>query len=326
MRSYKDTAINRPLCLFNNKEITIKPRSIIKPPRLRPGDGVGVIAPAGPVNVSELEAGLNELESAGFEIHLAPSIFARNDYLAGEDDARLADLHSMFTDRKIKAVFCARGGYGSLRLLDKIQYNLIRENPKFIVGYSDITVLLMAVYAKTGLITCHGPMVRDQTFRRKADLDGLLHLLSTGQPLKLNLAESHPLVSGNVRGPLMGGNLSMICHLIGTPFLPSFDNCILFVEEKGEPLYRLDRMLTHLKLSGRINRLSGLIAGQFESCGDIANINRLLIDTAKDLGIPLFTGLPIGHGKKNHALPLGLMAEIDTDQMCLSIIEEASSQ
>ena len=295
--------------------------SIIKPPRLRQGDLIGVISPAGPVNEQDLQPGLETLRSSGFKVRLAPHVYDNRGYLAGDDGARLEDMHDMFRDPEVKAIFCARGGYGSPRLIDKIHYALIKENPKILAGYSDITALLMAVYKESGLITFHGPMVRDLAKNNCRNWDSLLRLLSTDQPQSLNLREGTALIPGRVTGPLIGGNLSLICNLIGTPFLPSLDRCILFIEERGEPLYRLDRMLTHLFLSGQLKHLSGLIAGQFEDCGDKAAINDILIDIVSDFRIPLATGLPVGHGPENTALPLGLMAELNTERMTLSIME-----
>ncbi len=266
------------------------------------------------------------MESFGLEVYLAPHVYDRRDYLAGEDKDRLADLHAMFLDHKMKAVFCARGGYGSLRLVDKLCYDLIKENPKILVGYSDITALLIAIHGKTGLVTFHGPVVRDFEYRNRGNWEDLIRLLSFGQPLRLSLTGGTGLIPGKATGPLIGGNLSLICHLLGTPFLPSLDGCILFLEERGEPLYRLDRMLTHLALTGQLKGLSGLIAGQFEGCGGISAISALLTDILSGLNIPLATGLAIGHGLKNLSLPLGLMAHLDTDLMVLSIMETCTKE
>jgi len=227
----------------------------------------------------------------------------------------------MFQDQEIKAIFCARGGYGSSRLLDKIHYDLIKENPKILVGYSDITTLLMAIRRKTGLVTFHGPMIRELAVKDQSNWENLLRLLSSNQPIEWSLAEGTSLIQGKGIGPLIGGNLSLICHLIGTDFLPSLDGCILFIEEKGEALYRLDRMLTHLSLSDQLKGISGLITGGFEGCGEMSAINQLLKDTVLDLNIPLVTDIPVGHGQKNMALPLGIQAELDTKKMTLSIME-----
>jgi len=225
----------------------------------------------------------------------------------------------MVQDQETKAILCARGGYGSIRLLDKIHYDLIKKAQKIIVGYSDITALLMAIHKKTGLITFHGPMVRGFANDDYKNWESLLCLLSSQDPITVGLNKCSVLMPGKATGPLIGGNLSLICHLLGTPFLPSFDGCILFIEDRGEAIYRLDRMLTHLALTGKLKGLAGLIAGQFEECGDNANVNILLTRLATGLGIPLVAGFPIGHGEKNLALPLGLTAELDTEIMTLTI-------
>ena len=294
---------------------------MIKPPRLKRGDQIGVISPAGPVKESDLRSGLEILKSSGYRVRLAPHIYDRRGYLAGKDEARLEDLHTMFQDPEIKAIFCARGGYGSMRLLDKIHYDLIRENPKILVGYSDITALLMAIHYQTGLVTFHGPMVRGPALSQPSSWDGLLCLLSSDRPLQLSLQGGSALIPGKATGHLFGGNLSLICHLVGTPFLPPLKDCILFVEDKGEPLYRLDRMMTHLGLADLLKGISGLIAGEFEGCGETSAIHELLTDMVFGLDIPLASGLQAGHGPINLALPLGLMAELDTYQMTLSIAE-----
>ncbi|HIJ58533.1 MAG TPA: LD-carboxypeptidase [Deltaproteobacteria bacterium] len=294
---------------------------LIKPPRLRSGDLIGIISPAGPVDESELEPDLELLESSGFRIHVAPHVYDRHDYLAGDDEARLSDLHAMFRDRKIKAIFCARGGYGTLRLLDRIDYDLIREHPKIIVGYSDITALLMAINKKTGLVTFHGPMVRGFSSLHSSSRKGLFKLISSDQPVSFSPIAGNSLISGRAKGPLMGGNLSLICYVVGTSFLPSLAGCILFIEDKGEPLYRIDRMLTHLSLAGQLKGIAGLIGGEFMECGDPSAVDDLLNTAASDLKIPLITGFPIGHGLKNTALPLGIPAQLDADSMTLSTLE-----
>jgi len=198
---------------------------------------------------------------------------------------------------------------------------IITENPKILVGYSDITALLMAICKMTGLVSIHGPVVRELAAGRQRNWENLLRLLTSSRPMALHLAQGSGLVSGKATGILLGGNLSLICHLMGTPFLPSLDGCILFFEEKGEPLYRVDRMLTQLKLSGRLQGVAGMVAGQFEGCDDRAALEQLLLDRLSDLEIPLATGLPVGHGRENRAIPLGMEAELDVDQMTLSVIE-----
>jgi len=311
-----------PLLEFQKRRKRIKKLPGIKPPRLQNGDVIGIISPAGPVHPSDLQEPLEILGASGFRVRLAPHVYdSEGEYLAGNDNTRLSDLHAMLQDPAVKAVFCARGGYGSLRLLQRIEYGLITKYPKIISGYSDITALLLAVHTKTGLITFHGPVVREIDQGRKGNWESLLRLLSHDQPTELDLSQCSVLIPGKAKGPLLGGNLSLICHLLGTPFMPHLDGCILFLEDRGEALYRLDRMLTHLKLSGRLKRISGLIAGQFEDCGVESDINRLFLDTVSELDVPLLSGFPLGHGETNLALPLGLTADLNTDTMTLSIRE-----
>jgi len=277
-----------------------------------------VVSPAGPVSEEDLKAGIHLLESEGFKVRLGRHVYERRDYLAGEDEARLSDFHDMVRDRSVNAIFCARGGYGTMRLLDRIHYDLIRENPKIILGYSDITALLAAVFAKTGLVTFHGPVLRDLWRGYKSNWTRMLSLLRSFRLPEVKLRRGKVYRPGRAEGPLLGGNLSLICHLLGTPFLPSLKGCVLFVEERGEPPYRIDRMLTHLHLSGRLKAISGFIAGEFDGCGDRAAIDRVLADSLRELAIPAAGGLPVGHGRSNMTLPLGLRAVLDTELMTLS--------
>jgi len=256
-------------------------------------------------------------------VRLARHVYEKRGYLAGDDKSRLTDLHDMFQDKQIKAIFCTRGGYGAMRLLDNIEYEMIKENPKIFVGYSDITALLLGILRKTGLVTFHGPMVRSLASKNQGNLESLLHVISSNDPLNLSFREGTTVAAGKANGKLIGGNLSMICHLVGTPYLPSLEGCILFVEEKGEALYRLDRMLNHLRLSGQLKGLSAFVAGGFEECGDRAAIKDLLGDLLSGLEIPTVTGLPVGHGLQNRALPLGVPAELDADSKTLSFMETA---
>lgn len=295
----------------------------IKPPRLNPGDEIGIIAPAGPVTPTELSPCIDLLTSMGYGVRPSTHLYHKKEYLAGEDDARLEDLHLMFRNDHIKAIFCARGGYGCLRLLDKIDYHLIRENPKVIIGYSDITALLLAILNESGIVTFHGPVVRDLS--REMDLDSFFRPIASQGPLAMDLSRGVTLVPGETRGILLGGNLSLISHLIGTPYMPSLHGRILFIEEKGEPLYKIDRMLTYLKLSGLFQNLSGLILGHFENCGDVSAIHRLFRDIGIASNIPICSGLPVGHGKENLTIPIGVQANLDTIKMNLTIFEPCLS-
>lgn len=294
-----------------------------KPRQLKQGEEIGVIAPAGPVLESELQPGIQLLESFGHKVVLAPHLYDKKDYMAGDDEVRLEDLHAMFSDKRVKAIICARGGYGTLRILDKIDYGLIRANPKILVGYSDITALLLAIHKRTGLVTFHGPVIKELTKRSIGNLESLLNLVCTDGLMELELAGGKPLKPGKAKGMLMGGNLSLLCHLVGSPFMPSPKGAILFVEEKGEDLYRVDRMMTHLRLSGVLGEISGLIVGAFTDCGDRTGLDQLLLETASGLNIPVITGLPVGHGLVNISLPIGLQATMDSETMILGINESS---
>jgi muramoyltetrapeptide carboxypeptidase len=229
----------------------------------------------------------------------------------------------MLRDPRIKAIINTRGGYGSLRLLDRIDYDEIKRNPKIILGFSDITALLLAVHARTGVVTFHGPVLRQFGRGAPENWNELLRVLGSDRPLRWSLAEGKSLSAGKARGPLLGGNLSLICHLLGTPYMPSLEGAILFIEEANEPLYRIDRMLTHLKLSGKPAGLSGMVVGQMEGCGKQEAIEQLLRDLAGELNIALATGLNVGHGGRNLTVPLGVAAELDTEKMILATGENA---
>ncbi len=293
----------------------------IKVSGLKHGDHIGVLAPAGPVRPSEIRPGIRALESMGYRVVPFPHLYDRQDYLAGADDERLKDFHAAIEDPEIKAVICARGGYGSLRLLEKIDYGLIRGNPKILVGFSDITALLWAVFKMTGLVTFHGPMVKDLTKNNSQNLKNLLHVLSSDHFQTLNLGNGVCIRPGRARGVLLGGNLCLMTHLIGTPFMPSLKGAVLFIEEQGEPPYRIDRMITHLRISGHLEGLAGVIAGDFINCGEPYSIFQILADSLSDLEIPVVGGLPAGHGSKNYALPIGVQALLDADRMTFSITE-----
>jgi len=304
--------------VFKNSMVSLP---IIKGPLLQPNQTVGVIAPASPINQPEIEQGLKLLESFPFKIRLGRHLFDHLNYLAGRDQDRVSDLHQMFSDPDIKAIFCARGGYGSARLLNNIDFDLIRKNPKIIVGFSDLTALLIATYKKSGLITFHGPTLSDLS--KNKNWQNLSRLITTSRRPQIFFKQGRIINKGRARGILLGGNLSTICSLLETPFLPSFEGVILFLEEKGESPYRLDRMLTHLLLSGRLDRLSALAIGQIVDCGEKELVFNLLKERLRGLDIPVVVGLPIGHGVENISLPLGLPAILETERMLLKLEESA---
>ncbi|MEW6667507.1 MAG: LD-carboxypeptidase [Thermodesulfobacteriota bacterium] len=291
---------------------------ILKPARLRPGDTIAVIAPAGPVTPSEIQPGMDLLIASGFEVITGEHLYDQQDYLAGRDEDRLADLHTALRNDRVRAVICARGGYGIHRLLNRIDFRLFRRHPKILAGYSDITALLLAVHRKTGLVTFHGPMIKDLVKNGRRNLQSLLDVISRGLAPSVDLQEAKVLKHGRAEGTLVGGNLSLLIHVLGTRFMPDLKGSILFVEDTGEALYRVDRMLTQLRLSGRLKGIAALLGGQFDQCGDPARIDELLLEAVGDQRVPVVGGLPFGHGEANITLPVGLPAVLDTGKRVLS--------
>ncbi|MFO7784118.1 MAG: S66 peptidase family protein [Thermodesulfobacteriota bacterium] len=301
---------------------------ILKPPRLQSGDLVGVIAPAGPVSPEDLEPGIRRLEGFGCRAVRGVHLYDSLAYTAGDDASRLEDLHAMFARPEIRAVFCARGGYGCIRLLSRIDPALFRTHPKILMGYSDITSLLWGLHASTGLVCFHGPVVRGFKDReRSADLETFFRWVQDPvRPPEIDLSPTGRAVcEGRASGPVFGGNLSLVSHLMGTPFMPDLSGAILFLEETREPLYRIDRMLAHLALGGVFDKLSGLLAGDFGENNTNDAVLGLFRERLHPLGIPLATGLPVGHYGRNIPLPIGLPAVLDTDLMRLSYLEPCVS-
>jgi muramoyltetrapeptide carboxypeptidase len=293
----------------------------LKPQALRKGNWIGVIAAAGPVAPEEINAGAALLESRGFRVRLSSVLYEKKGYLAGPDDLRLTELERMFRAEEVKAIICARGGYGTMRLLERLDFGMIRKHPKIFMGFSDITALLWALYKETGLITFHGPMVKSLGADQAPNLDSFENLMSGKWPLQMELSQGAVIRPGRARGTLMGGNLSLISHLIGTAFMPALKGAVLFLEDTGEALYRIDRYLTHLRLSGLLDDLAGIVLGRFEGCEESEQLPELFAERLSPLGIPVCSGLAVGHGAENLALPLGIQATLDTDAMTLTLEE-----
>jgi len=299
----------------------------LKPPALRPGDRVGIIAPAGPVTPMELISGLRTIESSGLVPVPGDHLYDVLDYTAGTDAARLEDLHTMFSHPDIRAVFCARGGYGCLRLLPHIDFGLIAANPKLVMGYSDVTSLLWGLYAKTGLVSVHGPVVKGMAGDGGHGPEILLQWAAERGGTAIDLSvNGRVLRPGRGSGPVFGGNLSLVNDMVGTGFIPDLTGAILFLEETGEPLYKMDRMVTHLALSGLFERIAGLLVGDITETGDRREaFLDLLMEHLDSSGIPVIEGLPVGHGERNQPLPIGIRATLDTDRMRLSYHESCFS-
>ncbi|NIS26616.1 LD-carboxypeptidase [candidate division KSB1 bacterium] len=278
-----------------------------------------------------LEKGVNYLLQNGFQIKLGESVRKECGYLAGKDDERAADVNDMFSDPDVAAIFCTRGGYGTPRILDKIDYPQIKRTPKILVGYSDITALQLAILKKANVVTFSGPMVAvemgkgikpfTETRFWKLLTDSNEQVKFTGINGNLRC-----LKKGRAGGRLLGGCLSLICSLLGTDFLPDFRNAILFIEDVGEEPYKIDRKLTQLKLSGILHRIGGLVIGRFEDCvppsdSPSLTIDEILHDLTSDLDIPVVMDLPYGHIDIKYTLPVGVQAFLDADQGSLEILE-----
>jgi len=300
------------------------PISIVdKPQRLRPGSRIGVIAPAGSVDRALVQAGLDAIRAAGFEAECSPNLFAVDGYLAGKAEARAKDLRDFFIRSDIEAIFCARGGFGSVQLLPFLDSNLI-NHPKIFVGYSDVTTLLNWLCQSCHMVAFHAPMVamdmaRGLSNQSKAHLWPLLD--GTLTTWKRTLGES--IRPGRAEAAMMGGCLSLLVTSLGTPFEIDTGGKLLFLEDVGEKPYRIERMLTHLKMAGKLEHVAGVVLGDFVDCqGDgPRELREIVADIFRDASYPVVMGLPAGHGLENIALPFGVKMRLDAAAAELELLE-----
>jgi len=309
------------------------PVSINKPPPLQSGDTIAVIAPASaPRPSQDVAAGIDHLAALGYKVEQSRATYVPHGYLAGTDITRLDELNGFLRRPDVKALFCVRGGYGVLRLLPHLDYEAARQHPKLLVGYSDITALHCAMYQQAGWAGLSGPMVAVEW----GDIDSASEHLFWGlvqgaspQPLLGPGGEPlRPMRPGSAEGVLLGGNLTLLTRLIGTPYLPDLEGALLFIEEVGEQPYRLDGLLAHLKLAGLLGRLGGLIIGgltDWEPDHDRPTLTpeQVLEDYLHDASYPVATGLVYGHFPIKNTLPFGVRARLDVDEKTatLSILE-----
>ncbi len=318
-------------------------KSIIKPKALKKGDKIGLIAPAS--NVSEYEdinIACDVMRWLGFEPVVGKNVMNQYGYLAGKDKERADDLNEMFARNDIKGIFCIRGGYGVMRMLPYIDYDTIKKNPKVIIGYSDITALLQAIYVKTGLVTFHGPVAlstfNDYTmeYLKKAIYTNSTIGEIKNPPTPAGKVETEnriiKICSGKGTGRLIGGNLSLLVSLIGTPYDIDYTDKILFIEEIGEEPYRVDRMLTQLWLAEKLQKLSGIVIGKLTdvkpsdykpSFDNTLSIEEILRTRLEPLKVPAVYGYMIGHIKDKVTMPLGVKATLDVTNGIFSINENA---
>ena len=315
--------------------------SPIRPPRLAPGDRVGIFSPAGATfRHEELDIVMDAVRGLGLEPVIAPHALERYGYLAGTDAQRAADVNQLFADATLAALLPIRGDWGSARILPYLDYDLIRQNPKVVVGFSDLTALLLGIHARTGLITFHGP--NGLTAWRSDQVEPLRSLLFAGEALTYEnplLPEDQSrlmrvrgriqtITPGRASGHLIGGNLSVISGIVGSPYFPTIRGAILFLEDVGEAPYRIDRMLTQLKLAGVFSELAGFVFGQCVNCSPgndygSLTLEQILMDHIAPLGIPAWSGAWIGHVEPLWTLPLGSDMIADADQGTLQMLQPA---
>ena len=302
---------------------------LVKPPRLRLGDTVGIVAPGSPAEDPEdIDAFAAALIKLGFKPKLAPNVRKRLGFIAGDDQARADDLMGMFTDRDVKGIFCLRGGYGSARLLGLLDYHVIKRNSKVFVGFSDITALHTAFEVHARMVSFHGPTLNTSITSKRPSKFTLQSLMKTVTELSApggicdsaTQKEVTILKGGTATGPLIGGNLSVFIALIGTPYQPRFKGSILFFEDVQEQPYRFDGRLTQLLNAGLLQQVAGVAVGTNKDCTDpdaakSKEYHQTVEDVLKDrllpLGVPVVSGLPFGHVRENATLPMGLQATLD---------------
>lgn len=325
---------------FTNTEAkTVVRPKMIKPKRLKAGDTVAVIAPSSSASAEAFERALANVATLGLKAKVSKFARGSNDFLSGTDKERLQDLHWAFEDTEVKGVWCVRGGSGAPRLLPDINYVLIKKNPKVFIGYSDITALHLAISQRTGLVTFHGPVASSELSEyTKSNLVNTVMTPTANykiQPSDYNLSQPSTLFKPNVitpgrcRGRLIGGNLSLLAALAGTPYsLRDLKGTILFAEDINEPPYKVDRLFTQLRQSCDIRSLAGIALGVFSSAQAATDVEtsstmRVLKDRLGDLGIPVISGLSFGHIRDNCTLPVGVEAELDTASATITLTESA---
>jgi len=296
----------------------------IRPNRLKPGDTIGIVAPAGAFDREIFMQGLSTLKSMGFHTRVPDEIYDKTGYLAGSDPQRAQLVNRLFKDPEVQAIVCARGGFGCLRMLPLVDFDIIRTHPKIFVGYSDITALLTAITFQSGLVTFHGPMVTTLAGAPELTRHSLSAAIASDTPLEIAPSAGVVIQAGQTKGPVIGGNLNTLCHLLGTPFEPSFDNHILLLEDRGEVHYRIDRMLSQMKLAGCFEGISGLVLGSFEECGALDGVFQIFEEHFRDIGVPILAGFDVGHGKLNTTIPFGVDATLDTAKQVLSFDQPAT--
>ena len=341
MLSRRQFLLSSAVAPFLRASAAAVPPTPILPPHLQPGDGVGIFSPAGATfERQDLDIVIDAVRGLGLQPILGQHVLARYGGLAGPDRDRAADLNAFFADDRVKLLLPVRGSWGSNRILPYLDYDLIRRHPKILVGFSDITALLLGIYARTGLVTFHGP--NGLTSWRQLQVDWFRRALFQGEAIvfenppapgdsdRLMATENRiqTISPGQARGPLIGGNLSVLCALVGSSYFPDCTGAILFVEDIGEAPYRIDRLLGQLQLSGVLEKLAGFVFGQCPGCAPGAGygaltLEEILRDRIAPLGIPAFSGAYLGHVENIATLPLGLPVAIDAARGSITLLKSA---
>lgn len=304
---------------------------MIIPAKLHSGDCIGIFSPAGPIRDHiKVESGIRLLQKMGFRVKLFQCPVPGEGYLAAGDRRRADEFHSMLADEEVNALMALRGGYGCLRIAEMLDYELIRARRKFIIGFSDISILLNTINSRAGIATVHGPVLTSLAATDKASTGSLLSLLTAGLPEQIAADNIVVLRSGDATGILRGGNLATLVHLLGTPWEIPWTNTLLLLEDTEEPMYKIDRMLTQLYHSGKLKELSGIILGSFDTGDDPEENNRLqeqvwqrVVELTEGSPCPVWGNFPAGHRCRNHAVPLGVEMSMDSSsvRLLLSKIE-----
>lgn len=317
--------------------------ALIKPKRLQPGDTVGLVTPSTYVSDPvELQTAVRTIEFFGCKVKMGKSVRKKLGYLGGTIEERAADVNAMFGDPEVQAVFAIRGGYGSAQILPELDYDLIKRNPKIFVGFSDITAMHLAIHQKTGLVTFHGPVplsaftdYTQKNYRKALFESGPLGVL-TNPPETNQLRPAHTLrtvVPGKATGPLTGGCLTLLATTMGTPYEIDTAGKIFFIEDVGEEPYSMDRMLTQMRLAGKLDKAAGIVFGECARCtprdykpgfDNNLSLQEVVDEILGKLRIPVLSGLTIGHTPDQLTLPMGITATLDADQGTLQV-EDATS-
>jgi muramoyltetrapeptide carboxypeptidase len=301
---------------------------LVKPAPLSGGDRVRLIAPAGPFDPDLFSTGQRVLEGLGLVPVVSRSEFAREGFLAGSDRRRAAALQSALQEEETRGVWCIRGGYGAARLLPLLDLPRLRRRPKLLIGFSDVTALLLQLARPGGFVTIHGPVIIQLPRLPASDLRWLMALLSGAHEARhLPLGRTRTLVPGVAEGRLMAGNLCILASLAGTPFAPDLSGALLCLEDVGEEAYRLDRLFWQIASAGLLKRVRGIVLGELEGCtpagGGRHSARRVLERAVSALGVPALSGAAFGHGRRNLALPIGVRARLDAGAGTVTLLESA---